>query len=222
VKAISIRSALQYAGGLLVVIGFVVLLSFIFSFLGTIFCAALAGMMLGTSRQTRPLALPVSLIFPAVILLLLRTMHTELSSGQIHFVSLLCFAAFWLTFVLALLVVGLERKQQARNASPDRGITQPAQSRPDLDQSSTLPTAGLEQPAIRLPDRLNLEVLQGRWRCESSGNGAEQRNKVILIERTGLVLTVADGKGELSFQGKAEINLSESNGGQKLVLSQPV
>ena len=49
-SSVPIKAALKHAAAWGIVVGFVSLLTIIFSFLGTLFCAALGGMMMGASK----------------------------------------------------------------------------------------------------------------------------------------------------------------------------
>ncbi len=219
-KATPLRSALQYAGWFLVGIFFVALLSFIFSFLGTIFCAALAGMMLAATRQARWLALPVSLLFPAVIFIMLQVTHAELSKLQINIVSALCGGAFWLSYVMTALVLRMERKGRAREAaSGARGGEAERPQREEQVQADASCEASQGPAASRPLSRLNLEVLQGRWRCESNGAGEGHREKVLTIQDTQVVLTITNGNGKAFFAAKAELKLPENGVSSQVVLS---
>jgi hypothetical protein len=122
-----IKAAAQYVGGLAIVAFFVVLLSITFSFLGTIFCAALAGMMLGTMRTHKWHAVPVSLLFPGLIWALLKGMRTQLGAHQVLMVSLACLAMFWVSYAMAAALFYFERKkpQAPVAAAPSRTAVLP-------------------------------------------------------------------------------------------------
>src|SRR5260370_35897434 len=93
-----IKTAVQYLLGAAAIALFVSLLTFIFSFLGTIFCAALAGMMLGAFKNLRWQSVPFSFLFPAVIVTVLRVSKAELAANQVLVLALSAFGAFWLTY----------------------------------------------------------------------------------------------------------------------------
>jgi len=127
---------------------FVALLSFIFSFLGNIFCAALAGMMLGALRTHKWQSIPVSLLFPFVLLVLLRGMKAELDARQIVVLSLASFSAFWLTYGAAAMLFFAERKGHPSAGGRSRGRSAPA-ARPDgkcLTESAAAGVAAAPQP----------------------------------------------------------------------------
>jgi hypothetical protein len=219
-NATTMRKALQYAGGFGVAIFFVLLLSFIFSFLGTIFCAALAGMMLGATRKTGWLALPVSLIFPVVIFTLLRTSRAELSNAQINGVSVLCAGAFWLSYGVAFAVLRAEHKHRKRAGAQPAARQAPRQAGAVQGSAAvaTVSAAGAGSPGPAR--RLSLDLLQGRWRWEPGSERAERREKVIEIERTRLVLSIRDSQGQAAFVATAELKLGGDPNRVELALSE--
>src|ERR1035438_8644004 len=60
-NSMPLKSAVQNVGLCSVLVFFVVLLTLVFSFLGTIICAALAGMMMGATRPSRWLSVPTAM-----------------------------------------------------------------------------------------------------------------------------------------------------------------
>src|SRR5581483_4112244 len=114
--------ALKHAGAWGIVLAFVALLTVIFSFLGTLFCAALGGMMMGATRASKRFALIFSLLCSGVLLGVLRSQRTELAAKQVTILAMLCLAAFWFLYVVSLSLVAFEKNAdrvagQARNPS---------------------------------------------------------------------------------------------------------
>jgi len=198
-----VRIALRHIGGWLLLIFFVTLLSIIFSFLGTIFCAALAGMMLGAMRRAR-WALPVSLVFPVVIFLLLRGSKVELSGGQIKMLSVLCFGTFWLVYVIAFALMRFEGKGQGRQPSNAKGSTRCA--------TAAAAVATTSSPCYRI----SLDTLQGRWLCNGGTAGEHIREKVLVVDKENLRVTVTDDTGRLALRANAKLRLEQ---GPEVVLS---
>ncbi len=129
-SAKTLRTVSSHIVGWCVIASFVLLLTFIFSFLGSLFCSVLAGMMLGAMKPHRWYSVPISLLFPMAIFLVLRAMKVELAERQINLVSLLCLGAFWLAFLLAAVLVSAEQKARSarvagERAAPD-GAIEPA------------------------------------------------------------------------------------------------
>ncbi len=199
-NATPLRVAGRYLLAWALVIFFVVLLTFIFSFLGAIMCAVLAGMMLGAARLGRWHNVLASLIFPGAIFGVLRTARAELLDWQLAAVMALCFAAFWLTYFVASGLIFYEHKGQ------------PGASRP----AAKAPTPVADQfPS----EDLNLEALQGRWSCVAGGVNGNRTCKTMAIEREALVLSVADAKGRVRSRARAEIKILGAQDSRRLVLS---
>jgi hypothetical protein len=184
------KAVVAYAAGWATIVFFVVLLTLIFSFLGTLICAALAGMMMGAARPPRWQSLALSLVFPVVISTVLRVSRAELHGSQILFLSLLCFALFWLIYTAIAALTCHERKQAV---SLPAGVIPPAD--PAL---ATAVAAGQE---------LSLDILEGAWFAESVNFGAGSHRKKMIIERESLVLSLTDPGGRTSFCAKAQLKL---------------
>src|SRR5437763_1583738 len=107
------KAALGYLVGWISIIAFVVLLSLIFSFVGTIICAGAAGMMMGATRMPRLASAAVSLIFPGVVIGVLRLSGAELEDRQILFLGVLCFVLYWSLYAALFKVVSQERAFRA-------------------------------------------------------------------------------------------------------------
>ncbi len=187
-----LMTAAKCFGGWSLAVFFVTLLSFIFSFLGTIFCAVLAGMMLGATRQARVLALPTSVIFPGVIFALLRGTKADLTSGQEVGLAVACFGAFWLTFGVAAALASSERKGAESRVSGTviasvKASTQPAGTVPRAAGSS-------------------LADLQGRW-LEEVPSTVPAARKVLEIKRGQLELSLVGGDGQPRLLAKGEVRL---------------
>jgi hypothetical protein len=188
-----LKIAVTYMAGWGLAVFFITLLSFIFSFLGTIFCAAVAGMMLGATRQARVLAIPISVIFPCVIFALLRGMKSDLSLGQVTELALGCFAAFWLIFCLAVGLVACERKGAA--IAPRAGTNR---------RGGTIArTSGV----INLPVRADLRQLDGKWLEEAAAAKLQASKRVLEIKRGQLELNQVERDGQVHLLVKGEVKL---------------
>ena len=213
-SAMSIRVAVRYIGGLIGAILFVGLLTLIFSFLGTIMCAVLAGMMLGATKLGRWQTLALSLIFPAVIFIVLRTSKADLAGRQIEVISLVCFAAFWLTYIVAAALITYEHQGQGSRAS---GVTGGTTQLSKIGSACRTATEVAVQPApevVQQPARgLTLEVLQGTWCCTAGCNG-QRRDKTMHIQQETVILSVADSAGRIRIVTRAEIRVGNSQSAQ--------
>ena len=188
-----LKVAARYLGRWSAIVFFVVLLTLIFSFLGTIICAVLAGMMFGATKHVRWQALLISLVFPGAIFGLLRAGRAPLLEQQVLLLSVLCFGAFWLTYAVAAAVVCFERSSSAGGvASCQKAACQ-------------TPTADT-QP---VPSGLTIRELQGTWSRPLDGRNGEARTKELEIQTGALVLRVRDGHGHVSTLGTADVKFEE-------------
>jgi hypothetical protein len=195
----AIKAAVRYLGCWCAMVFFVVLLTTIFSFLGTIICAVLAGMMMGAAKHRRWQAIPVAVVFPAVIFTMLRSTKAELLGRQVVVLSLLCFGAFWLTYLATSLLLVFEAKKPVTPAGQEGVPKEPLSAKPA--PLAGPPEEGLAEQAER---RLALADLQGEWSqplAAHNGDGAEKTmeikgDKVLLTARhaDGRVRKVAEGQ----------------------------
>ena len=190
----TLKTATRYVAGWMIVIAFAGLLTFIFSFLGAFFCAALSGMMLGSFKLPRWQTLTLSFTFPAVLFGVLRSGGSELLMKQVLLLAVLCLATFWLTYWIVRAVVSYEHKAQCTAA-----VTKD-QVGPENSTNHNGVPAG----------KLNLQVLQGKWSQVSSNQGSERERKYLEIRRQDLLLTIRDPAGKISFKGRGELQLHDN------------
>jgi hypothetical protein len=177
------------------VILFAGLLTFIFSFLGAFFCAALAGMMLGSFRLPRWQTLTLSFTFPAVLFGILRSGGSELLMKQVLLLAVLCLATFWVTYWIVRAVVSYEHKVQFVAAVAEGQGGGPG----SLPHHYAVPAG-----------KFNLQVLQGKWSHVSSHQSSGRERKFLEIEQKELLLTIRDPAGKISFKGRAELQLHDN------------
>lgn len=197
-----LRQAVRYVVGWGVAIFFVVLLTLIFSFLGTIICAALAGMMIGAARLGKWKALAISLIFPAVIVSVLRTSGADLSGKQIGLLAVLCFTAFWLIYCLVGAMMNFEHKGQGARVGRPKSLGRKSAIAP-----AAQPATGSAQPVLGVPG-LNLEALVGKWRAEPNGCQVNGRQRLLEISKETLRLSVTGTDGQVSCCWCAQLQVS--------------
>jgi len=206
-NAMVIQAAGRRVAGWGAITLFVVFFSFIFSFLGTITCAALLGMMLGAIKYSKSFSASVSLVFPAVIFGLFRTAKVELSQQQVILVAGLCFGTFWVTYLVSAVVIFCEQKGKPASgpSAPGRGagpLAQPGQDTASEDASgAVLPTAPV--PA----SESCLEQLQGEWVCEASNAGGPSPKRVIQIKQAKLELRAIDASGRTTLLARGDVLL---------------
>jgi hypothetical protein len=197
------KAVVGYAIGWCLTIGFVVLLTFIFSFLGTIICAALAGMMVGAARLGRWPSLALSLVFPGVISTVLGMSRADLAPRQIVGLSVLCCGIFWVIYAAVFALVsqeGKEQKQRAERAAGSAiGRTKDQSQRLGRDagmgsQAYSRSVPGV--PATSPCRAFTLDALQGKWRAEANGSKTD-RCRTLEIEQDRMVLSMTDTSGEV-------------------------
>jgi len=206
-NALVIQTAGRRAAGWGAIALFAGFLSVIFSFLGTITCAALVGMMLGAINYSRWFSVSVSLVFPAAIFGLFRAAKVNLTAQQVLLVAGLCFGTFWVTYLVSAFVFFCEQK--GRKPSECSGpARQPGNSAP-AGQGATgnhTSAAGLPKVAVPSGDAW-LEQLQGEWLCEvSHARGAVPR-RVIQIKEARLELRAIDSSGRATVLAQGDLNL---------------
>ncbi|RPJ24767.1 MAG: hypothetical protein EHM35_16085 [Planctomycetaceae bacterium] len=206
------KAVAGYVLGWCLIACFVVLLTLIFSFLGTLICAALTGMMMGAARLKKWQSLAMSLLFPAVITTVLRMSRAELTAKEICFLSLLCFGLFWLIYVAVFALVSQE--QAARPEQPRPRATAPSTSAgPDANQISEVgdqrsdAMAAMAKVETPLPE-LNLADLQGKWLSQAPRPEPRGQQKLIEIDHQTLILSLLSEDGHADLLGKAELKLS--------------
>ena len=185
-------------------LGFAVLLTLVFSFLGTILCALLAGMMLGATRPSKWISIPASLLFPAVIFAVLRAGKTDLAERQVTLVTLTCLGAFWLIYWVAAAVVCLEQRRPGVAEGGAGGGHTVATEAPASAKEALM--GGPEPQA-----EVSLAELQGRWLWEDAGSNGQARKKEIEIRQGRLMLRVLDAKGRLVSEAVGEVTLDNSS-----------
>lgn len=186
------RRAATYAGLWGGVTFFAVLLTMVFSFLGTVICSVLAGMMMGATKPSRWLSIPISLLFPAILAGVLHFTKAELLPRQIVLISLLCFGSFWGLYAGAAWVMACESKQPPADQATLASTQKVA---PDAKGSSA--------PPQRL---VSLIELQGKWLCEDQLNG-NPRKRLLEIKENKLSLSAIDSNGRAVRAAEAAFTL---------------
>ena len=213
-----IKVAVQYLFGACAIAFFVTLLTFIFSFLGTIFCAALAGMMLGAFKNFRWQSLPFSFLFPAVIVGVLRVTRAELAPNQVLVLALAAFGSFWLTYGAAAFLLAFERKNPPALVAEASLHTAPPTLVPGSYRGGAelLPVVETQPSSSRPDSELSLEVLEGKWLFERPvvHNGCPQ--KVLEISQENAVLSVTEQGGRVSLLARCRVKMDGWGGRQTL------
>lgn len=182
INATWLKHGLTRLGVWCALVGVTVLLTVLFSFLGNLTCAVLSGMILGAARQWRWHALPVSLVFPAVILLLSHYSKLELPPGKVYLIALVCGAAFWGVYGMAFGLSFLEKK-------------------PDV------PAGGASETAPCVPREFRLAALRGSWTCEDAVTNGARQCKKLQIEDGKFALTVVERGGQVRVVAQGAVSV---------------
>jgi hypothetical protein len=193
-NATAIRTASRYLGAWGAIVFGVILLSVIFTFLGTITCAVLVGMMMGAVKGARWFSVLVSFVFPAVIFGMVRTTRMELTPQQIIVLGTLCFGTFWGTYLVSAFVFFCEQRERKPAVSqPERPV--PVEPASDACESVV--------PA----SQSGLEQLQGNWVWEASSAGESMVKRMIQITEARLELKAVDASGRTTLLGAGAVTL---------------
>ena len=223
-NAKTLRTVSSYVAGWCALVSFVLLLTFIFSFLGTIFCAVLAGMMLGAMKPHRWYSVPISLLFPVAICLVLRAMKTDLPERQINLLSLLCLGAFWAAFFLAAALVSAEQKARAApvpRPGPPSPAAPPHERQPAGERAAPQLWMAAPREAVCPRRGLTLERLQGTWRRKVATGNGEAHERVLEIKGRDLALKEVDGAGRVHWAAEGFVGLDAAAAPHLLIVQSP-
>ena len=224
-NAKTLRTVSSYIAGWCALVSFVLLLTFIFSFLGTIFCAVLAGMMLGAMKPHRWYSVPISLLFPVSISLVLRAMKADLPERQINLLSLLCLGAFWLAFFLAAALVSAEQKARTTpgpRPGPPSPAAPPQERQPAGERAAPMRWMAAPREAVCARRAgLTLERLQGTWRRKAATGNGEAHEDVLEIKGRDLVLKEVDGAGRVHWAAEGFVGLEAAAAPRWLIVRSP-
>ena len=201
----------------------VVLSSLLFSLLGTLCTAVAGGLIMGASRRWKWQAIPVSAVFPLAGLTLAQAAKADLDARQRFVAAAVSFGAFWGTYVLTLILLLMEKKEEPsalgatkldRAASANDGVL------PEQERNGRLPSSAgraLETSVSNEP--ISLRDLQGTWLCETNGAAGQavKRRLEIAEDTFALNITTSDGGTRLAAQGA--VKLEGVDGATKLVLA---
>jgi hypothetical protein len=223
-KLLAINRALRHIAGWGMILFFMGLLTLIFSFLGSFFCAGLAGMMVGSVKFSRPRTIVLSFLAPLVLCSILVLGHTQIPHRQVVLLSGLSFGIFWFTYLIFRGVGWYERK--SRQATPDLH-TGPSSvlnreetlQKPQGSNPAPIPTA---RAVVEQWGLLSLHLLQGKWSCAGANGKAMSEQKVMEIEDERVLLTVSDAAGNISFHGKGQVSLSTHQGNMRLTIANSI
>jgi hypothetical protein len=177
----------------------VTLLTLLFTVLGTITCSVLVGMMMGAARRCGWRIIPVSLVFPGVVLALVQVAKVELVGAQRILLPALCFGVFWLVYLFTRALLRWEARPQP--ATPET-TNAPA--------PAALPSR-LDSEPVPAPGESHLDEWQGKWIREFVGAKGSRRKAVIEITGEKLSLSVIDSDGAALLLARGELKLATAD-----------
>jgi hypothetical protein len=206
-SATPIRVAGSYLGAWVAIVCFVVLLSFAFTFLGTLTCAVLTGLMMGAFKGARWFSVSISLVFPGVILGMFRSARVELTQQQIILLAVVCFGVFWVTYLVSAVVLFCEQRDRKSSKPPAPAPQQEALALGgQVAVTGCAPAAETPGAAVLVKESY-LEELQGNWVCEASSASQPLYKKMIQIEETKLELRAIDASGRMTLLARGDVTL---------------
>lgn len=189
-------------GTMCALVGVTVLLTVLFSFLGTLTVAVVAGLVMGAGRRWRWSAIPVSLVFPAVIFGLSACFKIQLPPEKVHLIALVCGAAFWAVYGMTFGLHLLEQKPESPAAT--------TKGRADLP-------GGTGETETSAAPEFTLATLRGSWTCaDASANGSSPR-KTLRIEDGRFALTVSEPGSQPREVARGELSVAQSKTGTPVV-----
>lgn len=188
-----------------VLVGAVVLLTLLFTVLGTITGAVLTGMMMASVGHRRWQTIPVSLVFPGVVVAMIHLAEVELAGARRVVLPVLCFGAFWLSYGMTRLLARYERRAGGASPAPAPGAGLAADRMPHEEPPPATRAEPTPLPAQTAD--LALEALQGQWRRAAGGADGEEGQRILEIVGTRARLRVIDSRGDARLVGEAELTL---------------
>lgn len=198
----ALLNALRQLGVLAVVGAVTVLLTLLFSFLGTLSMTVVMGVIMGSARRWRWQSLPVSVVFPAVILGLSHYSKIEVPQERVNLIALVCVIAFWGVFGMMFCMRFFEQKESVPSATPAGQVT-PNGSTP-----------GVEDDALRA---FSLAALRGSsWVSDKQADPSGQR-KTLQIEGGKFELSVSAPGGRSRVVARGEVIVAQPRPDQLVI-----
>jgi hypothetical protein len=180
---------IKQAGLSLVVVLIVALLTLLFSFLGTITCAAVVGMMMAAMRQPKLQALLVSLMFPVVSYAFSSLSGAGLPIEKRLLLALLCLSVFAVTYLLTCGMLLLERQEAPCPESEACGSGNVSRENP------------WDDPMQR--------DLQGKWKGSLRSVSGETVAQVLEFKGKSFSLTLFENDGSTRTVGEGWFEVHE-------------
>ena len=210
-NSLPVRTAVKQVGLWALLVLVVAGLTALFTLLATLVTAVLTGLMMGAAQRWKRQLIPVSLVFPLVALLLGQTAKDDLGPQQRLSTAAVCLGAFWVTYVVTLLVMRLEQNaappaQRALAFSQARvGVEPPTAGG---DGSAEIPPSAQASARAVPAGQLSLQDLQGTWWCETNdAQGNHQRRRIeIAGDKFALSIANPDSRARVVAEGRVEVD----------------
>jgi len=187
-SSLPIKTALKHLSAWSILIAFVGLLTVIFSFLGTLFCAALGGMMMGATKASKALSFAFSILCPGILMVTMKSQRTELAERQVVILATLCLAAFWLLYLMSMLLAAFEKSGANSNSTV---------------AAKHLGTAN----GAVVPPALRLAELEGKWWSEISAVGGQNQKRILEIREGAMALSTLGPDGRVCSRAQGRLKL---------------
>ena len=166
-----------------------------FSFLGTILCAVMFGMMVGFSKKWKWQFILISLLFPAA---LMASLHVSSSKSALSLpesirLASVCFGTFWATYLATRGLFLLEGGHEEPSAA--------------ALEARRLKTA--RRQAAESWHDLDIGELQGAWSQEITLPAGRTARKVIKVDDHELTMCIIGENGEAQILAKGEVQLAK-------------
>ena len=198
----ALLNALRQLGVLATLAGVTVLLTLLFSFLGTLSITVVMGVIMGSTRRWQWQSLPVSLVFPTVMLGLSHYSKIEVPQERVNLIALVCVLAFWGVFGMMFCMRFFEQKESAPPATPPGQV------------ASNVSTSGVEDDALRA---FSLAALRGSlWASDKHSDPSGQR-KTLQIEGGKFELSVSAPGGRTRVVARGEVIVEQPRPDQLVI-----
>ena len=208
-----IKTGLKYFSAWSLVAGFVALLTIIFSFLGTLFCSALGGMMMGATKASLKISLPFSVLCPGILLSILRSQKSELADRQIIILLVICLVAFWTIYAVSAALMAHEQKGISSKEVPKTDVkahlSGAASGLKNVSAALHEPRATAAATAASLC--FQLKELEGHWCCEACSLNGQMQKRVLEIKGGALMLSTLDAEGRVCACTRVRLRCTEAS-----------
>lgn len=199
----------------------VTILTVLFNLVGTLCISVMAGMMAGASRRFNWQVISVSLVPPAVAVVLGWISKSELDVRRYFSLSAVCLGAFWITWLATYILMSLEKKSpqaSGQRTSAQSGASHRLNTSPAGDGTRC---RGAIVKADAAGGPLNLDLLQGTWRCETGHPDEDSTGRVLVVKGGKFSLSIVNANGQARVLDQGDVTVTRSQERTKLVISKP-